>query len=105
MIGTKIVTDTTKTNVRQHHRDLFTLCFASICLIAHNRLAAKHRDDKERKDKDKEETKVKEESAEKIKIKVEPVVKMNHTINEGFHYNLDIKHEVSYVCICVCPKV
>lgn len=66
--------------------------FPSFCLIALNRLVAKHRDDREKKDKDKEEIKVKEEPVEKIKMKVE---KVNHTINEGFHYNLDMKQEVS----------
>lgn len=70
--------------------------FPSFCLIALNRLAAKHRDDREKKDKDKEEIKVKEEPVEKIKMKEDMKVgKVNHTINEGFHYNLDMKQEVS----------
>ncbi|XP_012230382.2 DNA topoisomerase I, mitochondrial isoform X1 [Linepithema humile] len=50
----------------------------------HDKDKSKHRDDKERKDKDKEEVKVKEE----------PNMKMNHVINEGFHFNPQIKTEI-----------
>ncbi|EZA62749.1 DNA topoisomerase [Ooceraea biroi] len=49
----------------------------------HDKDKSKHRDDREKKEKDREETKVKEEV----------LVKTNHTINEGFHYNLNIKPE------------
>lgn len=69
--------------------EVFLSFFASLCLIVLDRIAAKHRDDKEKKERDnKEEIKVKEE---------QPVVKVNHTTNEGFHYNLDIKTEVGFM--------
>jgi len=86
----KIVIDTTKTNV-----DIISKFFhTSSCCLLHlvvnnnvfNQIVAKHRDDKEKKEKDKEETKVKEET----------VMKTNHTINEGFN-NLDIKSEIKEV--------
>lgn len=85
----KIVIDTTKTSVRHILLKSLFVCsaFALLCLIVVNRISAKHRDDKEKKEKEKEEIKVKEES----------LVKTNHTINEGFHYNLNIKTEMKEV--------
>lgn len=49
-------------------------------LIALNRIAAKHREEKEKKDKDKEEIKIKEEPKEMLNVK------MNHTTSERFRY-------------------
>jgi len=54
-------------------------------LIACEQLVAKHREEKEKKDK------------EEIKVKEESNVKMNHAINEGFHYNMEIKCELKEV--------
>ncbi|XP_011636011.1 DNA topoisomerase I, mitochondrial isoform X1 [Pogonomyrmex barbatus] len=48
----------------------------------HDKDKSKHREEREKKDK------------EEIKIKEEPNVKMNHSINEGFHYNTEIKSEI-----------
>lgn len=50
---------------------------------------AKHREEKEKKDK------------EEIKVKEETNVKMNHAINEGYHYNMEIKSEIKEVKFCL----
>ncbi|XP_077275045.1 DNA topoisomerase 1 isoform X1 [Temnothorax americanus] len=42
----------------------------------------KHREEKEKKDK------------EEVKVKEEPNVKMNHAINQGYHFNMEIKTEI-----------
>lgn len=56
--------------------------------------AAKHRDDKEKKEKDvKEEMKIKEEPKE------EPDVKVNHAINEGLRIHPEIKLRLKEVVI------
>lgn len=53
-------------------------------VLFHSRIAAKHRDDKDKKDKEKKEVKVKEE------------VNVNHTVNEE-HYNAEIKIDIKEV--------
>lgn len=64
------------------HNYLFYVLF----LIARGQITAKHREEKESKDK------------EEVKVKEEPnAVKMNHAINQ-FHYNLaNIKSEIKEV--------
>lgn len=58
-------------------------------------LAAKHRDDKEKKEKDvKEEIKIKEELKEE-----EPELKVNHAINEGLRVIPQIKLQIKEVII------
>lgn len=58
---------------------------------------AKHRDDKEKKEKEvKEELKIKEQPKE------EPEMKINHAINEGF-VNPEIKLRLKEVIICSLP--
>ncbi|XP_011699371.1 PREDICTED: DNA topoisomerase I, mitochondrial isoform X2 [Wasmannia auropunctata] len=49
----------------------------------HRHDKSKHREEKEKKDK------------EEVKVKEEPNVKVNHSINEGYHYNMvNLKNEI-----------
>ncbi|XP_071648951.1 DNA topoisomerase I, mitochondrial isoform X2 [Temnothorax longispinosus] len=48
----------------------------------HDKDKSKHREEKEKKDK------------EEVKVKEEPNVKMNHAINQGYHFNMEIKTEI-----------
>ncbi|XP_011877798.1 PREDICTED: DNA topoisomerase I, mitochondrial isoform X1 [Vollenhovia emeryi] len=48
----------------------------------HDKDKSKHREEKEKKDK------------EEVKVKEEPNVKVNHSINERYHYHMDIKPEI-----------
>lgn len=57
-------------------------------LIVRDQIAAKHREEKEKKDK------------EEIKVKEETNMKMNHAINEGY-YNMEIKSEIKEVRFCL----
>lgn len=45
-------------------------------LISRGQMVAKHREEKDKKDK------------EEVKVKEETNVKMNHIINQGYHYNM-----------------
>lgn len=54
----------------------------------HGQIAAKHREEKEKKDK------------EEFKMKEEPNMKINHTVNQQFHF-VEVKCEVKEVRFCL----
>lgn len=83
MRKTKIVIVTIRINVsktkylRKH--------YFALLLIARGQITAKHREEKDKKDK------------EEVKVKEEPNVKMNHVINQAYHFNMVIKSEMKEV--------